>query len=160
MPLSTRIAQIKVCLFFRKMSLRVKSEIPLNKPLPQARLIGQIDLVHFVAWQLMGGIDFPQKFLCGPISPAHTPPVPAARSRSTGRIARSPSVTDWTAQKVPRSAAEQAGVHSVPQSFINQECFILRSFIQPCQIRPRCLQLCPSVTRSQYRVTFFVFGMK
>ena len=70
LPLSAGFAQIQVCHFFREVSLRIKSKVLRNKPLPQTRFVGQVDLLHFIAWQLMGGVDLP---------PARTIPAPALR---------------------------------------------------------------------------------
>lgn len=136
-PLRVRVVQIQVqvCHFFRKVSLRVKSEVPRNKPLPHTWPIGQVDLVHLVARQLMGGVDFSQEPLCGqfplniflPCQPSVLAPLVVLLVVHGYQVG--------TLRGCRVLPAEQAGIHSVPQLFTNQERLILRSPIQPCQIR-------------------------
>lgn len=47
----------------------------------------------------------------------HIPPVPAERSRSTGRTARSPWVSGWNAQRAPRPASGAGGNTFCPAAF-------------------------------------------
>ena len=135
LPLGPLIVQVQMRVRFRIIPLRVKSKVLCNKPLPHARLIRQVDLVHLVARQLMGSVDLSQEFLCGqfplniflPCQPSILAPLVVLLVVHVHQVG--------TVRRCRVDPPQQAGIHSVPQLFTDQERLILRSLIQPCQIR-------------------------
>ena len=123
-PFGFFCAQVKHLYYFRVVRFHVKRKVPSHHALPNG-LLHQIFLAHFVALQLMGHVNLPQKLFRRqlPLQILH----PGQASVLTPDLVLFVVHGDQSITLIRRGIlpAQESGVHSVPQLVADLECAVL-----------------------------------